>query len=80
MPGIDTDQCADEHDDGAVSMPFHIIHPIHLFSFGIRSYKAMCSVPMPIRIRPAIDLVADLSCRKINADTTFDAPPVWSAL
>lgn len=33
VSGINTYQCADKHDDGAVFMPFHIIHPIHLFSF-----------------------------------------------
>lgn len=33
MPGINTDQCADKHYDGTVLMPFHSIHPIHLFSF-----------------------------------------------
>ncbi len=31
MSGINTDQCADKHDDGAVFMPFHVIHLIHLF-------------------------------------------------
>lgn len=48
VSGINTDQCADKHYDGTVFMPFHSIHPIHLFS-KIPFYKTTKDMFLPIR-------------------------------